>query len=67
MPFPIINFLFGRRPAPKGRWPPLSPLHLKKALASKRYDTNWMQRVSECDSVVFCGAAARRRRAAAPC
>jgi hypothetical protein len=21
--FPIINFLFGRRPAPKGRWPPL--------------------------------------------
>jgi len=26
-----------------------------------------MQRVSECESVVFCGAAARRRRAAAPC
>jgi hypothetical protein len=23
IPFPIINFLFGRRPAPKGRWPPL--------------------------------------------
>jgi len=22
------NFLFGRRPAPKGRWPPLSPLHI---------------------------------------
>jgi hypothetical protein len=26
-----------------------------------------MQRVSECESVVFCGAAARLRRAAAPC
>ena len=23
IPFPIINFLFGRRPVPKGRWPPL--------------------------------------------
>jgi hypothetical protein len=23
MLFPIISFLFGRRPAPKGRWPPL--------------------------------------------
>jgi hypothetical protein len=23
IPFPIINFLFGRRPAPFGRWPPL--------------------------------------------
>jgi hypothetical protein len=23
IPFLIINFLFGRRPAPKGRWPPL--------------------------------------------
>jgi hypothetical protein len=37
IPFPIINFLFGRRPAPKGRWPPRSPLHIKKALASKWY------------------------------
>jgi hypothetical protein len=26
-----------------------------------------MQRVSECESMVFCGAAARLRRAAAPC
>jgi hypothetical protein len=27
---------------------------------------NLMQRVFECELVVFCGAAARRRRAAAP-
>jgi hypothetical protein len=33
----FINFLFGRRPAPFGRWPPPSPLHIKKALASKWY------------------------------
>ena len=32
-PFPIINFLFGR-------WPPPSPLHIKKALASKWYYYN---------------------------
>ena len=29
--------------------------------------TNSMQRVSKCESVVFYRAAARRRRAAAPC
>jgi hypothetical protein len=29
--------------------------------------TNSMQRVFECELVVFCGAAARLRRAAAPC
>jgi len=30
-------------------------------------NTNLMQRVSECELMVFCGAAARRRRAAALC
>jgi hypothetical protein len=29
--------------------------------------TNLMPRAFECESVVFCGAAARQRRAAAPC
>jgi hypothetical protein len=43
-----------RRPAPFGRWPPP-----KKKVYDGKWDyTDLRQRVSECEAVVFCGAAA---------
>jgi hypothetical protein len=43
------------------------PPHIKKAFDLRWYNTSSMQRVSKYESVVFYRAAARRRRAAAPC